>query len=87
VETRIRVRLTPRSVRDEIVGWQDDVLRVRVSAPPAQGKANAALERLLARALDLPKSSVEVIGGRQSRDKTVAVEGIAEGEAMRRLSS
>lgn len=85
METRIRVRLTPRSARDEIAGWQDNVLRVRVSAPPAEGRANAALERLLADALNVPKSRVHVVGGRQSRDKTVAVEGIDQDEAMRRL--
>lgn len=85
MQARIRVRLTPRAARDAIVGWQDGVLRVRVTAPPVEGRANAALERLLAGALGLPKSAVRVVAGAQSRDKTVAVEGIAQEEALRRL--
>ena len=85
MEARIRVRLTPRAARDTIAGWQDGVLRVRVTAPPVEGRANAALERLLAGALGLPKTAVRVVGGEQSRDKTVAVEGIAQEEALRRL--
>ena len=85
MQARIRVRLTPRAARDAIAGWQDGVLRVRVTAPPVEGRANAALERLLAGALGLPKTAVRVVGGEQSRDKTVAVEGIAQEEALRRL--
>ena len=85
MQARIRVRLTPRAARDEVAGWQDGVLRVRVTAPPVEGRANAALERLLAGALGLPKTAVRVVGGAQSRDKTVAVEGIAQEEALRRL--
>jgi len=85
VQARIRVRLTPRAARDAIAGWQDGVLRVRVTAPPVEGRANAALERLLAGALGLPKTAVRVVGGAQSRDKTVAVEGITQEEALRRL--
>src|SRR5438477_13036306 len=67
--TRISVRLTPRGGRDAIDGWDGDVLRARVSAPAAEGRANAALVRLLARALGLAPSSVQVISGRQSRGK------------------
>jgi uncharacterized protein (TIGR00251 family) len=85
VETRIRVRLTPRSTRDEIAGWRDGTLLVRVTAPPTEGRANAALERLLAKALGLPRTAVRVASGQQSRNKTVVAEGMAEDDAMRRL--
>ena len=83
--TRISVRLTPRAVRDEIAGWRDGVLLVRVTAPPVEGKANAALEKLLAGALGVPKSAVQVVAGERSRDKTVAVEGLSEAEVAHRL--
>ncbi len=86
MEARIRVRLTPKSARDEIADWRDDVLRVRVTAPPAEGRANAALERLLASALGVPKSRVRVIAGRRSREKTVAIEGISREDAISRLA-
>ena len=85
IAARIRVRLTPRAARDEIVGWQNDVLRVRVTAAPLDGRANGALERLLAKALGLPKTAVRVIAGERSREKTVAIEGATQEDAHSRL--
>lgn len=85
MEARIRVRLTPRSARDEIVGWQEGCLRVRVSAPPVEGKANIALERLLAEALRVPKVAVEIVSGARSREKIVAIDGLSQDEALQRL--
>jgi len=61
------------------------VLRVRVTAPPAQGRANAALERLLANALGVPPSAVRVVSGERAREKTVAIEGVSQEEALARL--
>lgn len=85
MEARIRIRLTPRAARDEIAGWQGDVLRVRVTAPPIGGRANAALERLLAGALGLPKSAARVVSGARAREKTVAIEGASREEVLCRL--
>jgi uncharacterized protein len=77
---RLRVRLTPRGGRDRVDGFAADaggerVLRVRVAAPPVDGAANAALVRLLAKALGVPKSAVTIVSGETSRDKTVEVVG------------
>ena len=85
MEARIRVRLTPRSARDEIVAWQGDALRVRVTAPPVEGRANAALEKLLANALGLPRSAVRVASGARAREKTVAIEGASQDHIDGRL--
>ena len=85
MDARIRVRLTPRSARDELAGWQDGELRVKVTAPPVEGKANAALERLLAEVLRVPKTSVRVVAGNRGRVKTVAIEGLSQDEALSRL--
>jgi uncharacterized protein (TIGR00251 family) len=82
---RIRVRLTPRASRDAIDGWRGDALRVRVSAPPVDGRANEALERLIADALGVAPSAVRVTAGGRGRDKTVAVEGIEQAAALARL--
>jgi len=59
---KLRIRATPNAKRSEILGWEDDpaagrVLRVRIAAPPADGKANAELVRFLAKELGLSKSS------------------------------
>ena len=76
------VRLTPKSARDEIIGIEDfageAVLKVRVRALPEDGRANHALERLVARWLRVPPSSVSVAQGGQSRTKQVLIEGDAE---------
>lgn len=85
IEARIRVRLTPRAGHDELAGWRDGVLRAKVTAPPVEGRANAALERLLASALGLPKSAVAVVAGAQGREKTVAIGGLSTDEALDRL--
>jgi uncharacterized protein YggU (UPF0235/DUF167 family) len=65
---------------DRIDGWAEDadgarLLRVRVSAPPVGGAANAALVRLLARAAGVPKSAVAIVQGEASRLKTVEIAG------------
>lgn len=78
----IKVRLTPRSQRDSIDGLEKTAeglaLKARVRAIPEGGAANAALEKLIAGWLGVPKNSVGVIAGAKSRLKTVAVAGNAE---------
>lgn len=85
--TLLRVRLTPRAARTEITGWRDDVLLARVTAPPVQGRANEALIRLLAAALAVPPSRLEVVAGAASRDKTLRVLGLSQEEVRARLST
>ena len=79
------MRVTPRAPRDAIEGWKDGRLRVRLRAPPAEGRANEALRRLLAAKLGVPASSVEVASGAASRVKRVRISGLSEAEALRRL--
>ncbi len=71
---RVRVRVTPRADRDEVCGWRGADLLVRVSAPPEAGKANAAVEKTIAAALGVPKSTVRVVRGHSSRSKLVEIE-------------
>jgi uncharacterized protein (TIGR00251 family) len=83
----ITVRVTPRGGRDAIDGWSDDgTLRVRVSAAPAGGKANDAVVRLLARALNVPPSSVSIVRGTASRIKQVSLNGLPSAAIRERLS-
>ena len=81
----LQVRLTPRAAQDKIAGWEGDVLRVRVTAPPVEGRANEALLRLLARTLDVPTSHLRLARGQTQRNKVVAVEGLSEEEVRARL--
>jgi uncharacterized protein (TIGR00251 family) len=77
----LKVRLTPKSSRDAIEGFADfggeTVLKARVRALPEQGRANAALVKLIAGWLELPARKVSVAEGTKSRVKQVAIEGDA----------
>ena len=75
---RIAVHVTPRSNRDAVAGWRGGELSVTVTAPPEDGKANAAACVVVAKALGVPKSSVRVVRGETSRHKQLEVTGIAE---------
>ena len=75
---KLRVRATPNARRSEVVGWEDDaqagrILRVRVAAPPVEGKANSELRDFLAKLLKLPKSSVTLEKGGSSRYKSFEI--------------
>ena len=79
----VRVRLTPRGGRDALEGIEtlsdgQAVLKARVRAAPEKGLANAALERLIAEALGVPKSVVSVVAGGTARVKTVCVAASAD---------
>jgi uncharacterized protein (TIGR00251 family) len=67
------IRVQPRARRSEVVGWHGTTLRVRVTAPPTEGRANEAAIALLADALGVPRSSIELVSGAASRDKLVRI--------------
>jgi uncharacterized protein (TIGR00251 family) len=83
----LKVRVQPGARRSEVVGWQEGVLRVRVQAPPIEGRANEALTELLAKVLGVPKSAVAVRTGHAGREKLLAVEGLTDEELRARLAS
>jgi uncharacterized protein (TIGR00251 family) len=72
----LSVRVQPRSRRDEVVGERAGAVVIRLSAPPVDGKANAALCAYLAKLAGVPKTNVSVVRGQTSRDKVVRIEGV-----------
>ena len=72
----IAVRVIPRARKTEFAGFRDDVLVVRVAAPPVEGAANDALIDLLARVLQIPRRTVRILKGDHSRHKRVAIDGV-----------
>lgn len=84
---RIAVRVIPGARENTVVGWQDNMLRIRVRANPERGKANEAVCRLVAGALGLPTGCVTVARGAGSRQKLLEVEGMEEQEVRRRLGA
>jgi len=73
----LTVRAQPGARRNVLVGAQGDALKVAVTAPPDQGRANKALALLLAEQLGLKKAQVELIAGAASRDKRFLVRGLS----------
>ena len=79
--------MRPRASRNAVRVEADGRLDVALTAPPVEGKANKALCAVVADALGVAKSSVEVIAGLKSRDKTLRVEGIGANEVERGLAA
>jgi uncharacterized protein (TIGR00251 family) len=72
------VRVAPRAASGVIAGERDGALVVRVTAPPAEGRANDAVIRIVAKALDLPPSAVRLVRGAKARTKLLSVPAAAE---------
>jgi len=85
-EVKISLRVYPGASRNEVVGFTDGVLRVKVSAPPIRGKANRELITFLSQLLGVGKGSVDIIKGHTTRNKVVAIDGLSREEVMKRLS-
>ena len=79
------MNVQPGSKRSEVLGMVDGVLRIRVAARAQEGKANEALIALLADLLAVPKTRLRILHGLTARNKVVAVQGLSQEEALRRL--
>jgi hypothetical protein len=82
---RLEIKAVPNAPKSEVVGWLGDALKVKVHAPPVEGKANEELCSFLAEMLGLPKRAVQLDRGASSRKKIVLIEGLALGEVVQRL--
>jgi uncharacterized protein (TIGR00251 family) len=82
---QLEIRAVPNAAHSEVVGWLGDALKVKIKAPPVDGKANAELCRFLAAELGLPKGSVTLTRGASSRQKCVAINGLTRTEVLVKL--
>lgn len=81
-----RVHLQPKSSHEGIVGEADGILKLRVTAPPVEGRANEACLRLLAKALDLPISRLRIASGQHARLKTIQIHAVSPELVRSKLS-
>ncbi|MGE0491752.1 MAG: DUF167 domain-containing protein [Vulcanimicrobiota bacterium] len=77
------VKVVPRAKQTARAGFDDDILTLRLAAPPVDGKANAALIAYLAKSLRLKRSQVEIKSGEKSRHKVVILRGV-DADTVRR---
>lgn len=79
------MKACPGASRDELAGWTGDTLKVKIHAPPVDGRANVALCEFLAGTLGLPRRAVAVRRGDTGRKKLLRIEGLTLAEARARL--
>jgi uncharacterized protein (TIGR00251 family) len=84
--TTFAVKVHPRANKNAITGEVGDALKVSLTAPPADGKANEACIEFLAKLLKVPRSSVTIAAGQTSRNKVIRVAGLSAEEVRRRLA-
>lgn len=81
----LRVKVQPRASRDEVVGVKGDALKVRITASPVEGAANARLLTVLAKKLRIPRGRLDLRTGSTSRLKSIIIQDISAAEVRRRL--
>ena len=79
------VRVTPCAAKKAVAGQLGDALRIRLQAPPVEGRANAALIRFLADHLNVPRSAVQLLTGESGRNKRLLIAGLSEADIRARL--
>jgi hypothetical protein len=80
-----KVHVQPGASRNQVLGLHGDALKLKLTAPPVEGKANKACIELLSEALGLPKTSIEIVSGQTSRRKKIRVTCSASRSALLRL--
>lgn len=86
-QATLTVRVVPRAAHNRVEGWQDGVLKVRLQAPPVEGRANAALADVLARALGIGRGNVDILRGETARTKLVRITGLDADDIRERLGT
>lgn len=82
----VKVRVQPGSSQNRLEFF-DGIVKAWVNAPPVEGAANEAVIKLLSKALKVPKSSISIVRGETSREKTLRIDGLTEDEIIDRMTS
>lgn len=79
----IKLKIQPRSSRNEVVGFlEDGTLKIKLSAPPVEGQANQAVIKFLAEILNLPAGNIVIISGKTSHNKLISIQGITQEDTI-----
>lgn len=81
----ISIKLTPKGSKNEVIGWVNDELAIKVCAPPVEGAANRTLLKFLAKLLETNLSSVRIHSGEKSRHKRIFIVGMTKENALLKL--
>ena len=83
IYTDIKIKVLPRSSKNQIVGKEGDFYRVKVTSAPVDGKANRSIISLFSKRLGRPKRDIEIIAGKSSRIKLVRINGLTRNDIAR----
>lgn len=83
---QLKIRVQPRAAKNQVAGWLEDALKVRLTAPPVDGEANAALQRFLADYFGISRSAVQLLAGATSRTKVIRLNGLTAAEVAKRVN-
>ena len=75
---RLHLFIQPKSSKNEVVGSHNGLLKIKITAPPVDGKANECLVEFLSDILDIPKRDISIVRGETGRNKTVELTGVTE---------
>jgi len=81
----LTIKAIPGAPKNQVFGWLGEALKIKIQAPPIEGRANEALVEFLAEALEVPRRTVTLVRGDTSRHKTVRIDGLDLAETKRRL--
>lgn len=84
---KINVRVQPGARKNQLLGFQEDVLRVKIAAPPVEGKANRELIVFLSEVLGIRKSDITIEKGATTKRKMVGITGITKAQVMERVAA
>ena len=75
---KLNIKVIPNASKCEVVGFIDNVLKIRLDVPPVDGKANEKCIKFLSKLLDVPKTSISIVSGEKSRTKVIFIKGNPE---------
>jgi uncharacterized protein (TIGR00251 family) len=86
-QARINVQVSPNARHNEVLGFDNDSVKVKIAAPPLQGKANKELIKFLSQTLKVSRGSIAIERGLTSRNKVIAIVGLDRAEIVKRLGA
>ena len=86
LQSRIKVKVLPRSSKNQIIGQEGDLFKVKLTSPPVEGKANKALIEFLAKKLGIPKAHMQIKSGKSSKLKSILIHGLTLEEITQSLN-
>ena len=81
----VSIRISPNAAKNSVIGYTDDYLKIKISSPPIENKANKKLIEYLSEIFDIPKSKVSFVFGEKSKIKRILLSNLAKEDAIKKI--